>query len=100
MRLSLQSRNSVKHKSASVEFAYQTGDRVLTVRLEFNYKNRSKLFEARDTNFESIFLWGLANSLSLCWRIPTRVCNSRTDVWKLSIADWEAAIVFIKEVRH
>ena len=55
MRLSPQSRNSVKHKSASVEFANQTGGRVLNLRLEFNYKNRSKLFEARDTNFESIF---------------------------------------------
>ena len=55
MRLSLQSRNSVKHKSASVEFADQTGGRILTVRLEFNYKKRPKLSEARYTNFESIF---------------------------------------------
>ena len=55
MRLSHQSRNPVKHKSASVELANQTGGRLLTVRLEFNYKNGSKLSEARYTNFESIF---------------------------------------------
>ena len=55
MRLSLQSRNPVRHRSASVEIANQTGGRLLTVRLEFNYKNESKLFEARYTNFESIF---------------------------------------------
>ena len=55
MRLSPRSRNSVKHKSASVEFADQTGGRILTVRLEFNYKNRPKLLEARYTIFETIF---------------------------------------------
>ena len=55
MRLSRRSRNSVKHKSASVEFADQTGGRILTVRLEFNYKNRPKLSEARYTIFETIF---------------------------------------------
>ena len=46
---------SEKRGSASVEFANQTGDRILTVRLEFNYKNRPKLLETRCTYFESIF---------------------------------------------
>ena len=55
MRLSYLSRNPEKNESASVAIANQTGGRLLTVRLEFNYKNGSKLFEARYTNFESIF---------------------------------------------
>ena len=77
MRLSLRSRNSVKHKSASVEFADQTGGRILTNRLEFNYKNRPKLLEARYTILR-LFFMGLAKSLSLlavshvCLELPDR----------------------------
>ena len=56
MRLSRRSRNSVKHKSASVEFADQTGGRVLTIRLEFNYKNRPKLLEARHIILRPFFM--------------------------------------------
>ena len=55
MRLSPQSRNSVKHKSASVEFADQTGGRILTIRLEFNYKKQAKIIGGTTYNFETIF---------------------------------------------
>ena len=56
MRLSPRSRNSVEHKSASVEFADQTGGRILTIRLEFNYKDRPKLLEARHTILRPFFM--------------------------------------------
>ena len=56
MRLSPRSRNSVKHKSASVEFADQTGGRVLTIRLEFNYTDRPKLLEARHIILRPFFM--------------------------------------------
>ena len=69
MRLSRRSRNSVKHKSASVEFADQTGGRILTIRLEFNYKNRPKLLEARYTILR-LFFMGLAKSLSFVGGFP------------------------------
>ena len=100
MRLSLQSRNSVKHRSASVEIANQTGDRILTVRLEFNYKNRPKLSEARCTNFESIFYGpyltlclfvGGFPRLSETARLESGVCYSRLG---------SCYVTFIKEVRH
>jgi monoamine oxidase len=56
MRLSRRSRNSVKHKSTSVEFADQTGGRVLTIRLEFSYTDRPKLLEARHTILRPFFM--------------------------------------------
>ena len=91
MRLSLRSRSSVKHKSASVEFADQTGGRILTFRLEFNYKDRPKLLEARYTILR-LFFMGLL-SLCPCWRFPTSVWDCRTDVGEVALADWEIAIV-------
>ena len=62
MRLSPQTRNPVRHRSASVEIANQTGDRVLTIRLQVNYKNRSNLWEAR-VQILYLFFVGLAVSL-------------------------------------
>ena len=55
MRLSRRSRNSVKHKSASVEFADQTGGRVFDYRLEFNYADRPKFIGGTTYNFETMF---------------------------------------------
>ena len=57
MRLSPRSRNSVKHKSASVEFADQTGGRILTVRLEFNYKTGQNCLR-HDIQFLRLFFYG------------------------------------------
>ena len=92
MRLSLQNRNPVKRRSASVEFANQTGDRILTVRLEFNYKTDQNCLR-HDIQILNLFFVGLANSLFFCWRVPTPVCNCRTEVKKLTIVEWEADIV-------
>ena len=56
MRLSHQSRNPVKHKSASVEFADQTGGRVFDYRLEFDYADRPKSLEARHIILRPFFM--------------------------------------------
>ena len=99
MRLSPRSRNSVKHKSASVEFADQTGGRILTNRLEFNYKNRPKLLEARYIILRHFFM-GLAKSLSLlavshvCLELPDR----RRGGGSSRLGSCHST--FIKEVRH
>ena len=69
MRLSLQNRNPVKRRSASVEFANQTGDRILTVRLEFNYKTDQNCLR-HDIQILSPFFVGLANSLSFVGGFP------------------------------
>ena len=62
VRLSYLSRNPEKNESASVAIANQTGGRLLTVRLEFNYKNESKLLR-HEYKFWNCFLWTL---LALC----------------------------------
>lgn len=56
MRLSPRSRNLVKHKSASVEFADQTGGRIFDYRLEFNYVDRPKLLETRHVILRPFFM--------------------------------------------
>ena len=56
MRLSPRSRNSVKHKSASVEFADQTGGRIFDYLTEFNYTDRPKLLEARHIILRPFFM--------------------------------------------
>ena len=100
MRLSPRSRNSVKHKSASVEFADQTGGRILTIRLEFNYKNRPKLFEARYTILR-LFFMGLAKSLSFLLA-ASHVCLERPDRRRGcgSSRLGSCHSIFIKEIRH
>ena len=94
MRLSRQSRNPVKHKSASVAIANQTGGRLLTVRLEFNYKTGQNCLR-HDIQILSLFFVGPANSLFYCCLVSLSVYKCRNEVKNLTIVEWEAVIVHL-----
>ena len=100
MRLSHRSRNSVKHKSASAELADQTGGRLLTKRLEFKYKNESKL-SRHDVQILRSFFVGPANSLFYCCRVSTSVYDCRIEVKNLTkVEKGSRHSTFVKKVGH
>ena len=94
MRLSYLSRNPEKNESASVAIANQTGGRLLTVRLEFNYKNGSKLLR-HDIQILSLFFVGLVSSLFYCCRVSSSVYKCRNKVKNLTTVEKEAVIVHL-----
>ena len=94
MRLSHRSRNSVKHKSASVELADQTGGRLLTKRLEFKYKNESKL-SRHDVQILRSFFVGPANSLFYCCRVPCLTIAVGFEVKKLTKVEKGSRLVLL-----
>ena len=94
MRLSHRSRNSVKHKSASAELADQTGGRLLTKRLEFKYKNESKL-SRHDVQILRSFFVGPANSLFYCCRVSMSDYGCRIEVKNLTKVEKGSRLVLL-----